>query len=185
MKEGNTMKKREIVVLLKYQKSLEDSKHLNMKPHICFDGTILNYSDEFIKELEEKYGKLSEHLDYQANNLYKIKSINCTHPVLFFVDREYCKTHRCALCGKSLDLNDPTILINLKDTIEIEETATSESHYRPLNNFYDVYSYIMQIIESKNDDEEIDFKNYFPNSPINDSFKKMVLKRNINYICLK
>lgn len=173
------MKKREIITLLDYQKSLEDSKRLSgcAKPYVAFDGTVINPSSEFLKELELHYGKLSEHLNYQTNNLPRVKSINCTHPVLFFVDREYCKTHRCIFCGQEIELDNPDILINLEETVEIEETATSENHYRPLNNFCEVYNYIMQMIEGKDDDDEIDFKEYFPNSPINYGFKKMLLKR--------
>lgn len=175
------MKKREIIALLNYQKSLEDSKHLNiaMKPYICYDGTIIKPSNEHLKELELHYGKLSEHLHYQANNLHKIKSINCTHPVLFFVDREYEKNYRCIICGQNID--NPNILINLEETVEIEETATSENNYRPLNNFYEVYSYIIQMMEDKDDDEEIDFKSYFPDSPINNNLKKIMLKKHFEY----
>ncbi len=173
------MKKREIIILLEYQKSLEDYKRLSIsiKPYVCFDGTVLNPSDEYLKELELRYGKLSEHLNYQFNNFHRVKSINCTHPVLFFVDRLYCKTHRCLLCGEDLDLEDPRLLINLEETVEIEETATSENHYRPLNNFYDIYNYIIQMIEEKQDDDEINFKNIFFNSPITYDFKKSLKKK--------
>lgn len=108
----------------------------------------------------------------------QIKNINCTHPVLFFVDREYEKTYRCIFCGQHLD--DPNTLINKEKTVEIEETATYENHYRPLNNFYEIYSYIMQVIKDKDDDEEIDFKIYFPNNPINNNIKKMIIKRKNN-----
>ena len=172
------MKKREIITLLKYRKSLESIKRLKVKPYVCLDGTVIKPSKEYLKELELHYGKLSEHLNYLANNQHQIMDINCTHPVLFFVDRKYEKNHRCIFCGQDIDLDDPNTLINLEETIEIEKTATAENHYRPLNNFYEIYSYIMQMLEGKNDDDEIDFKIYFPNGPINNNLKKMILKRN-------
>lgn len=155
------MKKREIITLLEYQKSLEDSKHLNLEPHTFMDGTSLKYSEEFLRELENRYGKLVDHVKYQTENSDKIKSIHCTHPVLFFVDRKYCKTHRCILCGENLELDNPEVSINLEETVEIEETATPENRYIPLNNFYYIYNRIIQMLKDKDDEEEIDFPKEF------------------------
>ena len=172
------MKKSEIVTLLNFQKSLNDTKHIKAiyKPYIFHDGTVHKYSDNYLKAIEHQYGTLTKNLIYQKDNIDKVQDICCTHPILFFVDRGYEKNYRCIFCGKNINLDDVNSLFNQEKTIKIEETATYENHYRPLNNFYEIYNYIMEMIKNNNDDDEIDFKIYFPNDLINNNLKKMILK---------
>lgn len=172
------MKKSEIVTLLNFQKSLNDTKYIKAiyKPYIFHDGTVHKYSDNYLKAIEHQYGTITKNLIYQKDNIDKVQHICCTHPILFFVDRGYEKNYRCIFCGKNINLDDVNSLFNQEKTIKIEETATYENHYRPLNNFYEIYNYIMEMIKNNNDDDEIDFKIYFPNDLINNNLKKMILK---------
>ena len=181
------MKKKDILILIEYQKNLLEST-IGIQQERFGNKDILKnplkglYHD--IKDLEEEFAiiskeftaikeKRNKNLEYIKNNKNEVKKIKCSHPIIFEYKYGIGCTTQCAVCGKESVYNQNAVYLTRYDE-DIENCSGVGYNYYVLNSnkeiieeYQRLYNLIHGLLINKKEDEEIDFTKLF-----NDSHEK-------------
>jgi len=139
-KEGDIMKKIEIIEFLEYRK----------------------YQIEIKYKIKNNYQYIDKLFNTKKLNEYKekVKHIKCKHPLLFGNPSGFGTFYHCMLCNK--DFINWYDLEKIKEKVQIiEDYEDGDGQFYRRYNFIDVYNMIMDILKDYNDEDEVDLSNEF------------------------
>ena len=175
------MKKKDILMLIEYQKNLLESTIGIQKERFCNKDFLENpleglYPD--IKDLEEEFAIISKEfkliidkrnkcLEYIKKNKQEVKRVKCSHPIIFEYNYGIGCVTECAVCGKKNAYNPNSVSL-IRYNNDIENCAGVGYNYYALNSnkekieeYLRLYNLIHGMLLDKSENEEIDFTRLF------------------------
>ena len=170
------MKKKDIIKLLEYRKCTYESNTGKSKncwitvdeledplkdlypdiEELQEEFTIIDKEFKQIKEARRKYE------EYIKQNEEEAKRINCTHPILFKNVFELGSECHCALCNQDpSEGRNRVSLIRYDSECEIHGPYTLSTYNEKKREFYRLYCIIKNMLQDKDDEEDIDFTQLF------------------------
>ena len=173
------MKKKDIIRLLEYRKSIYESNIGKSKNYwITIDELENPLKDLYpdIKELQEEFAIIDKefkqirderrkHEEYIKNSEEEVKKIYCDHPIIFKNRFELGSECHCALCNQETYEKEKRVrLVRYDPECEIDSYYILNTYNEKVSEYYRLYYIIKNMLQDKDDEEEIDFTKLFNKS---------------------